>query len=267
MRFSANLGFLWTDLPLLEAIGRAGQAGFDAVEVHYPYAVPPGALRDACAAAGLPLVSLNTPVAPGAFGLAAVPGAQAEAWAGVSQALGYARAAGCGAVHVLAGRAAGAAAEAAFRETLHRAVAEAAGITVLIEPLNPGDAPGYFLADYGLAAELAAETGARVMLDCYHAAALGQDPLALWRRHGPVIGHVQFADFPGRGAPGTGAAALGKVLPALRDAGYAGPFGAEYRPDGAVEAGLGWMAALRAAQPAGATQPAIESASAVRSDG
>jgi 2-dehydrotetronate isomerase len=246
LRFSANLGFLWADLPLPEAVRRAAEAGFDAVELHYPYATPADDLRAALDAAALPLVSLNTPIAPGAFGLAAVPGAEAQAREGIAQAVAYARAAGAAAVHVLAGMAEGAAAAAAFRANVAWAVAEARGMTVLIEPLNPGDAPGYFLADYGLAAEVAAETGARVMLDCYHAAAMGQDPLALWRAHGAVVGHVQFADFPGRGAPGTGAAGLHRVLPALRDAGYEGVFGAEYRPAGPVEDGLGWLAALKA---------------------
>jgi 2-dehydrotetronate isomerase len=245
LRFSANLGFLWADLPLPEAVRRAADAGFDAVELHYPYATPVGDLRAALDAAGLPLVSLNTPIAPGAFGLAAVPGAEARAREGIAGAVAYARAAGASAVHVLAGTAEGAAAEAAFRANVAWAVAEARGLTVLIEPLNPGDAPGYFLHDYGLAAEVAAETGARVMLDCYHAVAMGLDPLALWRAHGAVMGHVQFADVPGRGAPGTGAAGLGRVLPALRDAGYEGAFGAEYRPAGPVEDGLGWLAPMK----------------------
>jgi 2-dehydrotetronate isomerase len=245
LRFSANLGFLWADLPLPEAVRRAADAGFDAVELHYPYATPVGELRTALHAAGLPLVSLNTPIAAGAFGLAAVPGAEARAREGIGQAVAYAQAAGASAVHVLAGIAEGAAAEAAFRANVAWAVAEARGLTVLIEPLNPGDAPGYFLHDYGLAAEVAAETGARVMLDCYHAVAMDLDPLALWRAHGAVMGHVQFADVPGRGAPGTGAAGLGRVLPALRDAGYEGAFGAEYRPAGPVEDGLGWLAAMK----------------------
>jgi hydroxypyruvate isomerase len=246
LRFSANLGFLWAELPLPEAVRRAAAAGFDAVELHYPYATPPGDLRAALDAAGLPLVSLNTPIAPGAFGLAAVPGAEARARDGIAKALAYARAAGASAVHVLAGMAEGDEAEAAFRANVAWAVAEARELSVLIEPLNPGDAPGYFLHDYGLAAEIAAETGARMMLDCYHAVAMGRDPLALWHAHGAVVGHVQFADFPGRGAPGTGAAELHRVLPGLRDAGYAGPFGAEYRPAGPVEDGLGWLRALRA---------------------
>jgi hydroxypyruvate isomerase len=246
LRFSANLGFLWGDVPLPEAVRRAGAAGFDAVELHWPYATPVGDLTAALAETGLPLLALNTRVFPGEFGLAAVPGAEVRAREGIMEAIAYIRAAGGTGVHVLSGKAEGAAAEAVFRENVAFAVKAAEGLTVLIEPINGRDMPGYFLQDYGLAAEIAAETGARVMLDTYHAMALGQDPLALWRAHGAVIGHVQFADFPGRGAPGTGEAGLDRLLPAIRDAGYAGPFGAEYRPAGPVEDGLGWLAAMKA---------------------
>lgn len=244
MRFSANLGFLWTELALCDRVRAAARAGFDAVELHYPYDTPAAELRAALDDTGLALVSLNTRIRPGAFGLAAVPGAEEAARTGIDEAISYAEAAGAGAVHVLAGSAQGAAAEAVFRANLRHAVGRT-DRTILIEPLNPGDAPGYFLADYDLAARIAADTGARVMLDCYHAAALGCDPVEVWRRHGPVIGHVQFADHPGRGAPGTGAARLDRVLPAIRDAGYEGTFGAEYRPVGSTEASLGWLGAYR----------------------
>jgi hydroxypyruvate isomerase len=246
LRISANLGFLWSDLPLPEAVARAAAAGFDAVEFHWPYATPVEDVTAALTAAGMPLVSLNTRVSPGEFGLAAVPGAEARAREGIAEAVAYARAAGAGAVHVMAGLADGREAEAVFRRNVAWAVGQAGGLAVLIEPINRVDVPGYFLHDYGLAAEIAAETGARVMLDCYHATAMGQDPLAVFRAHGARVGHVQFADFPGRGAPGTGDARLERVLPAIRDAGYTGMFGAEYRPAGPVEDGLGWLAAMKA---------------------
>jgi 2-dehydrotetronate isomerase len=126
LRFSANLGFLWVDHPLPEQVRRAARAGFDAVELHYPYDTPVEELRRALDETGLPLVSLNTAVAPGAFGLAAVPGSEARARAGIEEALDYARAAGAGAVHVLAGAAEGAEAEAMFRRK-HRPCGGAGG--------------------------------------------------------------------------------------------------------------------------------------------
>ncbi|MCU0855921.1 MAG: TIM barrel protein, partial [Rhodobacteraceae bacterium] len=161
LRFSANLGFLWGDLPLPEAVRCAAAAGFDAVELHWPYATPVTDLTAALAEAGLPLLALNTRIHPGEFGVAAVPGAEARAREGIAEAVSYIRAAGGTGLHVLSGKAEGAAAEAVFRENVAFAVKEARGLTVLIEPINTRDVPGYFLHDYGLAAEIAAETGAR----------------------------------------------------------------------------------------------------------
>ncbi len=244
LKFSANLGFLWTELPLTDRVRAAARAGFDAVEVHYPYETPAGELRRVLDETALPLLSLNTRIWPDAFGLAAVPGEESRARDAIDEAIAYASEAGAAAIHVMAGAAEGDEAEAVFRANLAHAVSHT-DRTILIEPINPGDAPGYFLADFDLAARIAHDTGAKVMLDCYHAAALGRDPLDIWRRYGALLGHVQFADYPGRGAPGTGASPLEAVLPALRDAGYAGAFGAEYRPAGPTEASLDWLNRFR----------------------
>ena len=75
MRFSANLGFLWQDRPLPEAIHAAHAAGFDAVECHWPYDTPAQATRAALEETGLPLPGLNTVRGePGENGLCALPG-------------------------------------------------------------------------------------------------------------------------------------------------------------------------------------------------
>ncbi len=106
IQFSANLGFLWPDLPLLERIEAAGKAGFKAVELHWPYDVPPEAVRQACETYGMRLLGINTPlgdVAKGDFGLAAVPGREADFQATFDIALDYARASGATAIHAMAG--------------------------------------------------------------------------------------------------------------------------------------------------------------------
>lgn len=251
LRFSANLGFLWTGLALEDRVRAAARAEFDAVEVHYPYDTPAAALRAVLAESGLTLVSLNTRTgAAGEFGLAAVPGAGDRARAAIDEAMDYAAAAGAGAVHVLAGIAKGPAAADAFRASLDHAARAAPerGVTVLIEPINRTDVPGYFLSDIEAAAAFAREAGVRVMLDCYHMAMTGVDPVAAYRTHRELIGHVQFADHPGRGGPGTGTLDLARVLPEIAAAGHGGFFGAEYRPEGSVEDGLGWLARFRAPQ-------------------
>jgi hydroxypyruvate isomerase len=105
IRLSANLGFLWADRPLLDRVDAAAAAGFTAVEVHWPYDVPAADLRARIDRHGLILLGLNTPLGnlPGDFGIGAAPGREAECAAGFAQALAYARAAGAGAIHVMAG--------------------------------------------------------------------------------------------------------------------------------------------------------------------
>lgn len=242
MRFSANLGFLWKHLPLPERIRAAAASGFDAVEMHDDWrTVPLAEIRAALDETGLPLVGINCLMGD-TFGLAALHGRQAEARAAIAEAFAAAQALGAGAVHVTAGLARGAEAEAAYRENLAFALGKApAGTLVLVEPLS---APaGYFLSSLEQAdAVIAGLPGLRLMFDCFHVAAMGHDLEKAFAARRSVVGHVQFAGFPGRAEPDTGSIDFAAVLPRLRWDGF---FGAEYRPSGEVEAGLGWMARLR----------------------
>ncbi len=252
-RFSANLGFLWTDRPLPDAIRAAAAAGFDAVECHWPYDTPAAEIVAALEETGLPMLGLNTrrgDVAAGENGLAALPGREAEAVAAIDEALDYAARIGARCVHVMGGVAEGAAAEEAFVRNLRHACAQAAegGRTILIEPLNPWDAPGYFLNRTDQAARLIAEIGApnlRLMFDCYHVGRTEGDVIGRLRSLLPVIGHIQFAAVPDRGAPDHGEVDYGQVFAEIARLGWDAPLGAEYRPGGATEDSLGWMASLR----------------------
>lgn len=253
IRLSANLGFLWTDLRLPDAIRAAAAAGFDAVELHWPYDVPAAEVRGALDETGLPVLSLNTPhgdPARGENGLGALPGREAEARAAIGQAFDYGAAIGARHVHVMAGVAAGPAAHDAYLDNLAHAAERARreGMGVLIEPLNPRDAPGYFLAGADQAAGIIAALGrpeVRLMFDCYHLQILHGDLTRLFQRLAPVTGHVQFAGVPDRGAPDEGEIAYDRLLPAIAALGHDGFFGAEYRPRGATGDGLGWMRAFR----------------------
>lgn len=256
IRFSANLGFLWSDRSLTDAIREADAAGFDAVEVHWPYATPPADLRAVLKETGLPLLGLNTPrgdVAAGENGLAALPGREADARAAIAQAIDYAAEAGAGAVHVMAGFAAGEAAHRAFVANLRHAAERARphGITVLIEPLNRHDAPGYFLRTTDQARAIIEETGApevRLMFDCYHVGRTEGDVITRFADLLPVIGHVQFAAVPDRGPPDRGELNYAAIFPAIAEHGWTRPLGAEYRPGGDTAATLGWMDRLRQGQ-------------------
>lgn len=254
MKFSANLGFLWTEMPLPEAVRAAAAAGFDAVEFHFPYSTPLAQIRAALAETGLPVVGLNTirgDHAAGENGLAALPGRGEDARTAVDEALDYGAAIGAGAVHVMAGKASGAEAHAAFLDILRYATARAAGqgMNILIEPLNRHDAPDYFLRTTDQALAILQEVGADnlgIMFDCYHVQRTEGDVstrlAALW----PHVGHVQIASAPDRGAPDHGELDFEHIFGVLRDLGHDRPVGAEYSPRGPTGDSLAWLKRARA---------------------
>lgn len=255
MKFSANLGYLWSDLYLPEAIRAAALAGFDAVECQYPYAVPVAEVTAALSECGLRMLGLNTRYgdhAAGDFGLSALPGREAQARAAIDQAIAYAAAIGAQNVHVLAGIAAGEAARQTFVANLRYACGQAAdrGLTVLIEPLNHHDVPGYFLQSTTRAQALIDEIEAdnlKLMFDCYHVQILeGEVPRRL-RTLLPIIGHIQIASVPERREPDSGELDYREVMRVLAELEYTRPVGAEYRPSAGTADGLGWMALLRQA--------------------
>lgn len=253
MRFSANLGFLWADRPLPDAIRAAKTAGFDAVECHWPYATPAEETKAALDETGLAMLGLNTVRgAPGENGLTALPGREAEARAAIDQAVAYAEAIGAGAIHVMAGFASGAAARDTFLANLRYAVETAPEpITLLIEPLNRHDAPGYFLQTTGQAREIIADLGSdrvKLMFDCYHVGRTEGDIVTRLGDLLPVLGHIQFASVPDRGAPDHGEIHYPAVFEAIRALGWTLPLGAEYRPGGETDATLGWLAVFGGAR-------------------
>jgi len=252
-RFSANLGFLWTGHALPDAIRAAARAGFAAVECHWPYDTPPELVRAALADTGLPMLSLNTrrgDAAAGDTGLAALPGREAAARAAIDEALAYAAALDTGTVHVMAGQAEGPAARETFLENLRYACDRAGPErTILIEPLNRHDAPGYFLRRTDQARDIIAALDApnlRLMFDCYHVGRTEGDVLTRLADLLPIIGHIQVASVPDRGPPDRGELHYPTIFAALDALGWTRPLGAEYRPGGKTEASLGWMAGSRA---------------------
>ena len=249
MRFSANLGFLWSELPLPDAIHAAKNAGFDAVECHWPYEVPAADVKAALEETGLPMLGLNTRrgnVAAGDNGLSAVPGRELEARGAIDEAVEYAAAIGAGNIHVMAGFATGTDAEKTFVANLSYACGKADehGITILIEPLNRYAAPGYFLTTTSQAVEIIKMVGMpylKLMFDCYHVQLMEGDLTNKIRDLLPHIGHIQFASVPDRGAPDHGEVNYEHVFGAIADCGYTEPVGAEYKPVGPTEETLGWM--------------------------
>jgi 2-dehydrotetronate isomerase len=255
VKFSANLGFLWADLRLPDAIRAAKAAGFDAVECHWPYDVAAAEVKAALDETGLPMLGLNTRrgnVAAGENGLCALPGREGDAHVVIDEALAYARATGTRAVHVMAGYSGGPRAHAAFCANLRHACGAAArdGITILIEPLNHYDAPGYFLSSSAQAAAIIRELALpnlRLMFDCYHLQIMEGDLTRRLSALLPLIGHIQIAAVPDRGTPDHGEVDYAFVLRHIRDLGWDIAVGAEYRSDLNTDATLGWLSRYRTA--------------------
>lgn len=247
MRFSANLGFLWTDLTLPDAIHAAQAAGFDAVECHWPYDVPAPEVKAALDAAGLPMLGLNTRrghLDKGENGLAALPEREKDARNAINEALKYAEAIDAAAVHVMAGFASGAKAHDTFIKNLRYACDAAGGRTILIEPLNRHDAPGYFLETTKQAYDIIKEVRApnlKLMFDCYHVARTEGDLITRIADLHTIIGHIQFASVPDRAAPDHGEINYEYVFQKIADMKWPHPLGVEYRPTASIEADLEWL--------------------------
>lgn len=250
MRLAANLSFLFADAPFMARFAHAATAGFRAVEFLFPYQHDPRELRAALDGNGLRQALFNLPPGDwdrGERGLAALPGREAEFHDSVAEAIGYATALGNRLIHCMAGVMPDGAERLAFEHVYGRnlafACAEAAkaGLTVTIEPINPTDMPGYFLRTMDEAARIMDRVGAdnlKLQFDAYHAAMIGRDPLAEWRKHRDRIAHVQLAGLPGRHEPDT--QQMTSLLDRLAGDGYAGYVGCEYRPRGRTEEGLRW---------------------------
>lgn len=249
MKFSANLGFLWSDRPLPDAIRAAKAAGFDAVECHWPYDIPAAETKSALLDTGLRMLGLNTRrgnVPAGENGLSALPGREAEARAAIDEAIDYASAVDAAAVHVMAGYSGGPRARQAFVSNLTYACDSAAekGIVILIEPLNHYNAPGYFLNGVAQAADIVREVGKanlRIMFDFYHIQILEGDVTRRLEAVLPLVGHIQVASVPDRGAPDHGELDYSYVFGRLAQLGWEAPIGAEYLTSPGNPPDLAWL--------------------------
>ncbi len=255
LRFSANISMLFTERPFLERIGAAACAGFDAVECHFPYAFDAADVRARLNDAGIALNGVNTsPGHAGEFGLAALAGRQDDFARALDQALAWGAVVGASTIHCMSGvpepqhRAQ---ARDVFLRNMERAsdAARSAGVTLLVEPINAYDRAGYFVARSDDVADLLDALGrdnVKMMFDFYHVQIMEGDLLRRLERHWRHIGHVQFASVPNRAEPDEGEVAYFAIFEALARLGWSGYVGAEYRPRGVTEDGLGWLARVRA---------------------
>ena len=268
-RFAANLSMLYNEHPFLDRFAAAAADGFTAVEYLFPYDFSAAELARQLADHGLQQVLFNAPPGDwnaGERGLASLPGRQAEFRAGLRRALDYAQTLNCPRIHVMAGLVPAGADRAELQRTYEDNLAwaaqqaQAAGRTLLIEPINPRDIPGFFLNRQDEAHRIVQAIGSahlKVQMDLYHCQIVEGDVAMKLRQYLPTgrVGHIQIAGVPQRHEPDLGELHhpyLFEVIDELSAAcGWDGWVGCEYRPargtaPGATSQGLGWLRAWRA---------------------
>lgn len=252
-RFAANLSMMYNEHAFLDRFAAAAADGFQAVEYLFPYEHPAAELRARLDANGLTQALFNAPPgdwAAGERGLASLPGREAEFRDAVGRALEYAGVIGNDRVHVMAGLVPANADRARYRATYLENVAFAAkaaaaqGVTIVLEPINTRDMPGYFLNRQDDAQAICKEVGAanlKVQFDCYHCQIVEGDIAMKLKRDMPGIGHIQIAGVPERHEPDLGELNYPYLFDLIDTLGYQGWIGCEYRPRAGTSAGLGWL--------------------------
>lgn len=253
LKFSANLSLLFTERPLIERFAAARAAGFAAVEIQFPYELPIAAIRHELARNDLQLVLINVPAGDlmqGGDGLAGVPGREQAFRHAVRDALCYAEALQVPTVNVLAGREPEGESLARCLHTLAGNLRYATetlhtiGVTTVMEAINTVDMPRFLLhslAQMQEMQEVVDHPALKMQFDCYHMQHMQEDILQALQANIQAIGHIQFADTPGRQEPGTGEMNYDAVFALIRELPYRGWCGAEYRPSGRTEDSLGWL--------------------------
>jgi len=252
MTWCANLTLLYTEFPWLERFEQAKNDGFDHVEIQFPYEVDASAMQQALNAQQQRCVLINVPAGDlmsGGRGLACVPGREDEFAEALALCAEYVSVLKPSVVNVLAGRV-GDDDPRACRDTLianlKKAVARLSplGVTVSLEAINTFDMPGFLVSSWQDMVDICdAVPGVTPQFDLYHMARMSEPVETLLQTQGARIGHIQFADVPGRHEPGTGELPLASWFAAARAGGYEGVFAAEYRPEHGTKEGMGWLAA------------------------
>ncbi len=253
-RFAANLTMMFNEVDFLDRFAAAAEAGFTGVEYLFPYAYDKEVLAGKLHEHDLTQALHNLPAGDweaGDRGIGCLPDRQGEFQDGVGLAIEYATALGCGRVNCLAGVAPEGADPATLRETfvanLRFAAAETAkaGITLVSEPINTRDIPGFYLNHTADALAIFDEVGAdnlRLQYDVYHMQIMEGDLAPTIERNLERIAHIQIADTPGRHEPGSGEINYRFLFDHLDRLGYDGWVGCEYKPAAGTTDGLGWLA-------------------------
>lgn len=246
-KFCANLSWLFPELPFMDRFRAAKEAGFEAVEVLFPYDHPTQDIRDQLVWNDLAFALMNCPppnATGGPQGFAAVPGLQDRFRRDFDRTLRFAQVLKPQHIHIMAGAAEGPGAEQTLVENLRWAANRVPRQSLTIEPINRADMPGYFLVDFDLAVRVldaVAAPNLSLQFDAYHAHRITGDVMGAWDAHGHRVTHVQIAGFPGRHEPLGGGIDYPAFFAHIDAGSYRGWVSAEYAPRAATTAGLGWM--------------------------
>lgn len=253
LRYCVNLSMLYTEHSFLERFTKAAQAGFTAVEYWFPYELDRADLKSRLQNSGLTQVLFNLhpgDTSAGEWGTLSNPGKRNYFRWSLTEALEFANLLGCSRLNAMIGkRIEGVDREAQLEcaiENLGWAapLAQQAGVTLLLEPLNAIDFPGCVLSSTAEAIELvrrANQPNVKLQHDLYHSQMMDENLIQTMTNSLPLIGHIQMADVPGRHEPGTGEINYPAVLGALSQLPYGGYVGLEYRPSGDSDASLAWL--------------------------
>ncbi|PJI85204.1 hydroxypyruvate isomerase [Yoonia maricola] len=246
-KFCANLTWLFTELPFLERFEAAKEAGFEAVEVLFPYDVNAQDIVNELGKHELQMALINCPppnYTGGDQGFAAVPGLEERFKKDFGRALRYARTLGARHLHIMSGVAEGPEAKETYLNNLRWAAAEAPTQSLTIEPINTETMPGYFLNDFDLGRAIVTAIDApnlRLQFDTFHAAKITGDVLGTWAATRDITTHVQIAQMPDRGEPDQGEIDYPAFFADLDAQDYQGWVAGEYTPRTTTVDGLGWI--------------------------
>ncbi|MBA4502268.1 hydroxypyruvate isomerase [Marinobacterium marinum] len=253
LKFAANLSLLFTERPLIERFAAARTAGFNAVEIQFPYDLTLEQIKQALDTQQQTLVLINIPAgdwAAGERGLACIPGREDDFSAAVDQAIDWARALSVPRLNCLTGIPPASAPEKQVERTLIHNLKLAAtrcaqaGIELMLEAINTQDMPGFYLNGSAQTIELIQRLelpATRLQYDVYHMQIMEGNLISTLQQNADKIGHIQIADVPGRHEPGTGEINFTNLFKALEHLGYSGHVSLEYIPKGQTEDGLGWL--------------------------
>ncbi|MGZ4989547.1 MAG: hydroxypyruvate isomerase family protein [Methylobacter sp.] len=253
LNFSANLSLLFTENTLTDRFKAAKQAGFDAVEIQFPYDLSAAEIKDKLDEYGLKLVLFNVAAADllqGGEGLACVPEKRDQFRQAVDQTVEYAELLKPEAINILPGRCLDKSRLEHYMETFNENLCltveafSPLGIKTVFEAINTHDMPGFIIHSGAQMLNILNQLNRPELLmqyDIYHMQMMSEKPDEFIAEYAEKIGHIQFADCPGRGQPGTGQIDFDRMFSAIEKAGYSGWIGAEYKPVGTTAESLEWL--------------------------